>query len=148
MTNQKQRERRRKLVIDREVETRIVYRITWVPLACLLFASVALAFVCEEARTSAAAVGVQAPGIIQAFLCAELLIMLCGGFLLRNALVVSNRLAGPQYRFRQTFKAFMEKFPDDPRGAEARRRLAQPAGSAPSSSEPSAAAFSVEALVG
>ena len=100
--------RRRILIIDKLVQNRIVFGLTWPPVVCLVLAGGCLAFYAHYASKQALIAGVEVPGLIVAFLLSACFVTLAGICLLLNALIGSHRMAGPMYRLQKTIKCFQQ----------------------------------------
>jgi hypothetical protein len=96
---------RRQLVVDRELQGRIVFASAWPSAVGLVLTSVLFAQFGRRLLLEAYEAGVSLPSVVPMMMTAIGFLVVSTGFVLFNALLVSHKVAGPMVRFRHTFAA-------------------------------------------
>ena len=110
--------RRRRIVVDKPLQVRIVLATTAVPTAFLLATCVLFGYFCKRLSDEALVAGVELTNVVP-LLCTALCFLLAAlGFLAWSALRFSSRIAGPMYRIRSV----LESVRDGQLGARVRLR--------------------------
>lgn len=97
--------RRKRLLIDRPVQGRIVTSISWPPAVSLIVVSVLLCMFAFRLTAEAMEAGVDLPSIFPLLITTGGFLLVSLGFLLFNALKISHRIVGPLFRIRVTLDA-------------------------------------------
>ena len=99
------RERRRRLVVDKAAQTRMIVSVAWPPALFLAISGVALGSLAVLMRSEAVAQGVQVPGLTPILVALLGFLVFAMGFICINALRVSFRVAGPTFRLKRVLEA-------------------------------------------
>lgn len=90
--------RRRKLIVNKSVQKRIIINISFVPVIGLIGATLGVAILANQVMEQAQDVREELPAMGPLFLTLFLFILSAGGVVIIQALKYSNRVAGPMYR--------------------------------------------------
>lgn len=99
-------QRRKQIIVNKELQNRIVFAVSWPAALCLVLTSVALGVFCTRLSTEAMAVDAELPSLVPVFMTTAAFLVVATVFQLLSALKFSHRIAGPMYRMRKTFEAF------------------------------------------
>ncbi len=102
------RHKRRRLIVDPEQQSRIVFGIAWLPAVSIGLAALAMAWLYRVVDEETAQAGVLVRSLLPAFLCGICFQFLAIAILLWNSLKVSHRVYGPIYRMTKTLEAVRE----------------------------------------
>jgi hypothetical protein len=97
--------RRRQMVIDRPVQSRIILTVSWPPAVALAFTSLVLGYLCIRLSEEALQAQIELPSLIPIFMTVMGFLLVASTYLAFNALKFSHRIAGPMYRIRKTLEA-------------------------------------------
>lgn len=99
------RERRRRLVVDSPLQSRIVIAISWPIVACLAATAVLLAWFGERIATQAMDTGVALPGLTPLLVTVIAFMATSATYMVWHFVKMSNRVVGPMYRIQRTLDA-------------------------------------------
>ena len=100
----KYRGRRRRIVINNAVQSRIIMSISWPPAITLALTALLLSVFCMRLSDEALEADVDLPSIIPVFMTVSGFLGIATLFILLNALRFSHRIAGPIYRLKETLQ--------------------------------------------
>ncbi len=100
--------RRKQIVINKSVQSRIIFNMAWPAATCLALTAVILGVFSAQLSQEAILADVELPSLVPIFITVVCFLVVATGFLLFNALRFSHRIAGPMYRFSKTFEAVRE----------------------------------------
>lgn len=89
--------RRRQIIIDPELQKRMVFAAGWPPCLGMAAAIVLLGVFCSRLSSEALDAGVELPSLLWVFLATAAFIVVAMAFVLWTALRISHRVAGPGY---------------------------------------------------
>lgn len=96
--------RRRKLLVNAPVQNRIIRSISWPPALVLSFTTLVLCVYCRNLADEALMARVELPSLVPIFVTVISFLFVALGYVILNALKISNRIAGPMYRLRKTLE--------------------------------------------
>ncbi|MFQ5505860.1 MAG: hypothetical protein ACE5F1_13850 [Planctomycetota bacterium] len=99
---------RRTLVVNREVQRRIILTISWPLISALVLLVLVLGVFCSRLFTEATEANVALPSVIPVFVIAGFMILSTSCLLLYHILKISHRIAGPVRRIEQTLESVRE----------------------------------------
>ncbi|MHC4850884.1 MAG: hypothetical protein ACYTKC_08780 [Planctomycetota bacterium] len=102
------RNRRRQIVINKSLQSRIVFATAWAPGLCLAGTALLLGVFCARLYSEALQADVSLPSILPVFMIAVAFMLVATAYMLFAALRFSHRIAGPMYNFGRTLKEFRE----------------------------------------
>lgn len=100
--------RRRRLIVNPTLQSRIIRNISWPPALALAVTAVLLGLFCHRLSEEALVAQVELHNIVPIFLTVIGFLFLAVGYMVFNALKFSHRVAGPVYRINRTFEAVKE----------------------------------------
>ncbi len=101
--------RRKKLVINKPVQRRIIFAVSFVPILGLVGATLAVALLAGRVLDEARMADVNLPTLAPLFVSLFFFILTAGALVVVQALRYSHRIAGPMYRLCQSIKRIREK---------------------------------------
>jgi nitrogen fixation/metabolism regulation signal transduction histidine kinase len=90
--------RRTTLIINKELQHRIIRHVTLYPLLALLVAATSVGILATRVSGEAAEVYADLPSLVLLLLSVIAFVLVFGLLLIRQALIFSNKIAGPSYR--------------------------------------------------
>ncbi len=96
--------RRKKLVINKPVQRRIIFAVSFVPILGLVGATLAVALLAGRVLDEARLAEVNLPTLAPLFVSLFFFILTAGALVVVQALRYSHRIAGPMYRLCQSIK--------------------------------------------
>jgi nitrate/nitrite-specific signal transduction histidine kinase len=101
--------RRKKLVINKPVQRRIIFAVSFVPILGLVGATLAVALLAGRVLDEARLAEVNLPTLAPLFVSLFFFILTAGALVVVQALRYSHRIAGPMYRICQSIKRVRER---------------------------------------
>lgn len=101
--------RRKKLVINKPVQRRIIFAVSFVPILGLVGATLAVALLAGRVLDEARMAEVNLPTLAPLFVSLFFFILTAGALVVVQALRYSHRIAGPMYRLCQSIKRMRER---------------------------------------
>lgn len=98
--------RRKQLIVDRDVQTRIILAVSWPLAAAIAVVALFLGVLCGDLAQQARALGVDVPSVPATVFAIVVLVLACLGFVAYMALRISHRVAGPIFRLNATMQRF------------------------------------------
>lgn len=102
------RNRRRQIVINKALQSRIVFATAWAPGLCLAGTSLLLGVFCARLYNEALQADVSLPSILPVFIIAVCFMLVATAYMLFSALRFSHRIAGPMYNVGKTLQRFRD----------------------------------------
>ncbi len=102
------RNRRRQIVINKALQSRIVFATAWAPGLCLAGTSLLLGVFCARLYKEALQADVSLPSILPVFAIAMSFMLVATVYMLFAALRFSHRIAGPMYNIGKTLQRFRD----------------------------------------
>ncbi len=102
------RNRRRQIVVNKELQSRIVFATAWAPALCLAGTSLLLGVFCARLYKEALQADVSLPSILPVFAIAMCFMLVATAYMLFSALRFSHRIAGPMYNVGKTLQRFRD----------------------------------------
>lgn len=96
--------RRHKLLVNAPVQNRIIRSISWPPALVLSVTTVVLCVFCTNLADEALMARVELPSLVPILVTVIGFLVVAVGYVMLNALKISNRIAGPMYRLRNTLE--------------------------------------------
>ncbi len=96
--------RRKRLIVNKPLQKKIIFGVSFVPLLALVGATLAVSVLASRVLDEAGAQQVNLPTLAPMFLALFVFILAAGGVVVLQALRYSNRIAGPQYRIVRSLK--------------------------------------------
>lgn len=96
------RERRRQLVVNSPLQSRIVVSISWPIVACLATTAALLAWFGNKVATQATEAGVPLPGLTPLLVTISAFMACSTAYMVWHFLKMSHRVVGPMFRIQQT----------------------------------------------
>ena len=97
-----QTNRRRRLIVDRAVQSRIVLQISWPSAVALAVTALLFAVLSMKLADEAMAAQIELPSLVPMLLTLVGFLVVSLGFLVYHALKLSHRIAGPMYRLQKS----------------------------------------------
>jgi hypothetical protein len=105
------RNRRRQIVVNKALQSRVIFATAWAPGLCLACTALLLGVFCMRLYNEAIDADVELPSVVPVFLTAASFMVISTAYMLFNALRFSHRIAGPMYNITQTLTRFRENGP-------------------------------------
>jgi len=102
------RNRRRQIVVNKALQSRIVFATAWAPGLCLAGTSLLLGVFCARLYTEALQADVALPSILPVFAIAMCFMLVATAYMLFSALRFSHRIAGPMFNVGKTLQRFRD----------------------------------------
>ena len=102
------RERRRQIVVNKSLQSRIIFAAAWAPGLCLAGTSLLLGVFCARLNNEALQADVALPSILPVFVISVSFMLVATAYMLFNALRFSHRIAGPMYNIGKTLQRFRD----------------------------------------
>ncbi|MFQ5503554.1 MAG: HAMP domain-containing protein [Planctomycetota bacterium] len=100
--------RRRRYIVNKPVQNRIIFTISFMPILGLVGATLAVAILAGRVLDEARSVDENIPTLGPLFIAMLLFILSSGGVVVLQAVRYSNRIAGPTYRLVKSLERVME----------------------------------------
>ncbi len=114
----RRRNRRRQIIVNKPMQTRLVFTTSGPTAVCLAATGVVLALACKRLYDEALQVDVELPSLLLVFGVSAAFLVVASAYVLFSALMLSHRIAGPIYNMSKT----MERFRGGDRDARVRLR--------------------------
>lgn len=108
MTTTTKRSRRRQLIINKPLQTRIIFKMCWPAAVGLAVCSALLGILCSRLSDEALAANVELESLVPLLLTVASFLVIAGLYMFASALQFSNKVAGPIYRMGKTMDAVMQ----------------------------------------
>ena len=102
------RNRRRQIVVNKALQSRIVFATAWAPGLCLAGTSLLLGVFCARLYNEALQADVSLPSILPVFIIAVCFMLVATAYMLFSALRFSHRIAGPMYNVGKTLQRYRD----------------------------------------
>lgn len=100
--------RRRQMTVNRQLQSRIVFSVSWPPALALMITAVVVGLLCFRLSGEAMAANITLPSLLPLFLTVAAFLMVAAFYLVANAWRFSHRVAGPMYRLNKTLEQVQE----------------------------------------
>ncbi len=97
--------RRRRLIVDRQMQSRIIAQVAWPAALCVMVSVTLMGLFCARVTAKAIEANVEIDGVATMLLACLGFLLVSSGLFLFNCLKVSHRVAGPIYRIRAVLAA-------------------------------------------
>lgn len=96
--------RRRRLIVNKSLQSRIIFATAWAPGLCLAVTSLLLGIFCARLSNEALQADVELPSVVPIFITSVCFMLIATGYMLFGALKFSHRIAGPMYHINRVLR--------------------------------------------
>ena len=102
------RNRRKQIVVDKSLQSRIIFATAWAPGLCLAATSLLLGIFCARLYNESIEADVDLPSVLPVFMISVSFMFVATIYMLFGALKFSHRIAGPMYNMGRTLESYMK----------------------------------------